>query len=259
MSATLPTGKTSQITAEAEKRRENTKPRPGYSGVEEHSAPFHSFLEHSATFAFPGVLIAALYYSSLHLVAYNMLWLLAPIFILAWVAADFISGVVHWACDTYGTENTPIFGQAMIKPFRLHHIYPRDITTHNFVVTNGNTCIVSIPAVGAILAMMLAYEGEPSLLLGIGGALMTLITFATVMTNQFHKWSHAEKVGPVIGFLQKYHLILNVAYHAKHHAYPHDKVYTITCGWLSPFLDKIKFFRGLEYILAKVGIQMTGR
>lgn len=101
----------------------------GYSGVEEHSTPFHAFLEHSTTFLFPLFLLANLYFSLSQLHELELLWLALLAIPLSLVLGDLISGLVHWTADTYFSEDTPIIGQSLVKPFRLHHLYPRDICT----------------------------------------------------------------------------------------------------------------------------------
>ena len=54
-------------------------------------------------------------------------------FIVAQFLVDFMSGVAHWAGDTWGTFKTPIFGSTVIGPFRMHHVDPQDITIHGFM------------------------------------------------------------------------------------------------------------------------------
>ena len=88
----------------------------GYSGVEEHSTPFHAFLEHSTTFLFPVLLLLSLYFSLSQLHELELLWLALLAIPLGLVLGDLVSGLVHWVADTYFSEETPIIGQSLVKP-----------------------------------------------------------------------------------------------------------------------------------------------
>lgn len=51
----------------------------------------------------------------------TLLWpqnlLLAPAaLLLGYLAADILSGTVHWFCDTFFSEDTPLIGQVLIRP-----------------------------------------------------------------------------------------------------------------------------------------------
>ena len=61
-------------------------------------------------------------------------------FVIAQFLVDWISGMLHWACDTWGKFTTPIVGPTLIRNFRMHHVDPQDITKHGFVETNASSC-----------------------------------------------------------------------------------------------------------------------
>ena len=88
--------------------------------------------------------------------------------------------------------------------------------------------------------------------------LMALVSLClgVFATNQFHKWSHEDEVGPIVDFLQRTGIILGREHHSKHHSAPYDRNYCITTGWLNPVLGRIGFFRTLERLITAVtGVQ----
>ncbi len=165
-------------------------------------------------------------------------------FMLGYVVADFISGVVHWAADTWGTPECPIVGAALIRPFREHHVDPKEITRHDFVETNGNNCFVSIaPTVAAVL---IPQHGAGAL---FAATLVFSLTLWVLFTNQFHKWAHLDSPPAVIDWLQRMNLILPRDHHAVHHTAPYAKYYCITVGWLNEALFRLRFFQTLERVI----------
>jgi ubiquitin-conjugating enzyme E2 variant len=182
-------------------------------------------------------------------------WLVLLAAPLGIVLGDFVSGIVHWAADSYGTEETPVIGQSLVKPFRLHHVYPRDITTHGLVETTGNVCILAVPVFGACLYLM--WLLPDSGLLAFSVVCFALTAAATVATNQFHKWAHQESPSAFARWLQRKRLVLEPAHHKLHHTQPFNMNYCITNGWLNPVLNKLKFFRRLEATLGVFGIKTT--
>jgi plasmanylethanolamine desaturase len=176
-------------------------------------------------------------------------WLALCAFMLGYVASDFISGVVHWAADTWGTAEWPVVGQSLIRPFREHHVDQYEITRHDFVELNGNNCFVSIlPGVGAVLL-----QQGPGL---TGNFFLGTFVFSLILwvfcTNQFHKWSHLDHPPAWMDRLQRWHLILPRDHHQQHHTAPYTKYYCITVGWLNEPLTRLHFFAALERLVSAV-------
>ena len=56
------------------------------------------------------------------------LWWVVPVMPLAaWITADFVTGVVHFLADTFGSPETPCLGPMFVRPFREHHDDPEAI------------------------------------------------------------------------------------------------------------------------------------
>jgi hypothetical protein len=163
---------------------------------------------------------------------------------------DFISGFVHWAGDTLGSETMPVIGPTFVKPFRFHHVDQKDITRHDFIETNGNNCILSVLLMLHVALLMPRAPG----FFFYYGALMFSIALFTLGTNQFHKWAHSEpETLPVtVRFLQRTGLILSPTHHVTHHTAPYETYYCITHGMLNPLLARVGFFRHLERLVAVV-------
>lgn len=173
-------------------------------------------------------------------------FLAASAFMLGFVAADFVSGVVHWLADTWGSVDLPIIGPALIRPFREHHVDPKAITRHDFVETNGNNCFVCIAPV-ALTAGLVPFESWTGVFAGVLVFSLCLWIFCT---NQFHKWSHLDDPPPAIAALQKLSLILPRDHHSVHHTAPYATYYCITVGWLNEPLHRLRFFRVLERMVS---------
>jgi len=163
---------------------------------------------------------------------------------LGFVAADFLSGFVHWMADTWGTPDCPVIGKALIRPFREHHVDQKEITRHDFVETNGNNCFISIvPAVCAALVPLT----DPANV--FTATAIFSVTLWVLLTNQFHKWSHLDDPPRSVDWLQRMGLILPRDHHAVHHSAPYTKYYCITVGWLNEPLHRLRFFQALEWLV----------
>lgn len=164
--------------------------------------------------------------------------------VLGIVAADFVSGMVHWACDTWGRADIPIIGTIVLKSFRLHHVDQKGITRHDFFEANILNFIVSIPVMVGAFKMTLASEVR-----AFFAMFLSFLVVFVVLTNQIHKWAHQAKRSKIVNWLQDRNIILSAKAHALHHTRPYTRSYCITTGWLNKPLEKIKFFPRLERLI----------
>ena len=171
-------------------------------------------------------------------------WLLAGAVFLGFLAADFVSGFVHWLADTWGATDMPVLGSAFIRPFREHHVDQEAITRHDFIETNGANSIISVPvAVGALFIPLHTPVGL------FACAFLTSMILWVFGTNQAHKWAHMAQPPALIATLQRLNLVLPRGHHSIHHSAPFNRYYCITVGWLNYPLRKIRFFETLEWII----------
>lgn len=159
------------------------------------------------------------------------------------LAADVVTGGVHWACDTWGSQKTPVVGASLIRSFREHHTQPLAMLDHDSIEVNGEAttaataafALLAFPASQAVLA-------EHPFFYGLA---WSLISFSA-LANQLHQWAHAAHLPRVVRMLQRIGLVLTPVRHARHHSGAHTSGYCITTGWMNPMLDAIGFWRALE-------------
>lgn len=173
-----------------------------------------------------------------------------PTLFVAYLAADFLSGFVHFLGDSFGDIDTPIVGKTFIFPFREHHVDQKAITRHDFFETNGHNCLVSIPVL--LIEYFLFPEGHLSLLAFAFFLFLFGLVLFVFCTNQFHKWAHQDHPNAFARFLQSHGWILTPTRHKKHHTSPFESHFCITTGWLNEALEKIHFFSWAKQTLAKI-------
>jgi ubiquitin-conjugating enzyme E2 variant len=150
--------------------------------------------------------------------------------------ADFASGVVHWLADEFFHEDTPVLGTLLIRPFREHHRDPLAITRHGWLEVSGNNALVCLPLLAWVWGGTAAAAPGPP-----WTAVVLTTTLAVVLTNQVHKWAHAERVPRIVAALQSRGILLSPQRHARHHERL-DRAYCVTTGWLNAPLDAIRLF-----------------
>jgi ubiquitin-conjugating enzyme E2 variant len=175
-------------------------------------------------------------------------WL--PLAVAGGVAcADFLSGLGHWAFDTWGSPDTKLIGERLLKAFRDHHVTPHDILERSFVDLNGEMAMAALPLL--VAAALVPLDGE---WWHFTAALLVASCGIGMFTNQFHKWAHMTSPGPPwpARLLQRAGLILGREHHARHHEAPSTNAYCITTGWWNPILERTRFFERLERLVTLV-------
>jgi hypothetical protein len=156
-------------------------------------------------------------------------------------AADFGSGLIHWAADTWGRDDLPLIGPRLLVPFRVHHVNPDDFLRRRFSEANGDVAFLAVPVLIGLGAVPLeTVWGGPVAVFGFG------LCGIGMMTNQIHPWAHMSSPPRPVRVLQDCGLILRRAEHAVHHERPYHARYCITTGWCNRPLEAIGFFRHVE-------------
>lgn len=165
------------------------------------------------------------------------------------LAADLVTGLVHWTCDTWGGSQTTSLGGNLVRAFREHHRTPERMLDHDWVEVNGETALAALVAFLLLspLALFCARAGYPS-----GYAFLWSFICFGATANQLHKWAHEQAPPRAVRTMQRFGLILSGDRHERHHRAPHTDNYCISTGWLNAPLDAIGFWRRLERLVEAV-------
>jgi len=162
-------------------------------------------------------------------------------FVATVFAAEFVSGIVHWFEDAYVREDTPLIGKLVGRPNTVHHHFPRYMTRHNWWQSSWDLVLLAaILVVGAWCFGLLTWQ-------------VWLFAVLAANANEFHKWEHRTRKenGRVISFLQDIWILQSAKHHALHHTDPKNSHYCTVTNVLNPLLDGIRFWDGLEWLLAR--------
>jgi ubiquitin-conjugating enzyme E2 variant len=157
------------------------------------------------------------------------------------LVAEFVAGVVHWFEDAYVREDTPLIGRIVGRPNTVHHHFPRYMTRHNWWQSSWDLALLAAMLVAG--AWILGWLTWP----------VWLFAMLAANANEFHKWAHRTRKenGRVISLLQDMNLLQTARHHALHHTDPKNSHYCTVTNVLNPLLDGIRFWDGLEWLLAR--------
>ena len=176
-----------------------------------------------------------------------------PALLLAHYLADLLSGLIHWACDSFGCPSTRFWGPALIGPFRRHHDAPRDITKITLSENLGSSAIAGLAALLLLGRELLSWDPLTPMAT-FGMLLFILFIQLSVLSNLFHRWAHLseEDKNQAIGFLQDHNLVIQPEQHWRHHKQDFRVNYCISNGWANQVTNRIPWVL-IEQFMAKFG------
>lgn len=172
---------------------------------------------------------------------FKWIWYLLQFFLL-WLAADFITGMVHWWEDTYGNPSWKVIGKYVVEPNLVHHKQPNKLLEGSYW-TRINTSFFAAAIIGTVLW-----------LIGLHSWQILVCLLFCVQGNEIHAMSHRPDRGtsPLTRFLQKTGLFQSKKMHRWHHKAPYETNFCIMSDFVNPILNKIGFWRKLESLIWKV-------
>ena len=160
-------------------------------------------------------------------------------------AVDFITGVIHWAEDTWtALGRSTLLDRYVVRDNIEHHRKPGGIRSGTYWETN-RVCIALASAIGCVLMLCGVHAWEA----------YAIVLFAS-QSNQVHKWSHCANPPRAIRALQRLGILQSPAHHAEHHKRPYASRFCTTTNFLNPVLDGLRFWRGLEWLIERCGVRV---
>lgn len=173
--------------------------------------------------------------------------------LIAWLLADFITGVFHWFEDRYLDGNASLeFARGVATDNVLHHDKP------TAMLLNSKWENMRSAAVFAWPIAFFAWEFGAPLWLWLGLAL-------TAFGNLVHRFAHTpyRQLPRWIRGLQEFGLFISRDHHATHHYAMGQRItkanaaqaYCPMTDWMNPILDRLRFWSGAERLAALFGIK----
>jgi hypothetical protein len=162
------------------------------------------------------------------------------------LTADFLSGALHWAEDSWlAPGRNALLDRWIVLPNIEHHERPGSIRQGTYWETNNVT--IALAAGAALVCTAFRVQAwEVYLTLAIGS-----------QSNQLHAWAHTARPPRIIGWLQHARILQSAKVHASHHRRPYGSHYCTTTNCLNPLLDQTGFWRALERIGTWCGATMV--
>jgi len=170
-------------------------------------------------------------------------------------SADVVSGLLHWAFDTWFDQTNTAF-QRIIRIVREHHIYPQKIFNY---AAHEEVGLMSWFGLLGFVPVCLSYITRTKPERTVAPTVLTaslVYSLSITFSLELHKQGHQFQPGRLCRALQASHVILSPELHMKHHAREHDAYYCIVNGLGDLTLGRLGLFRFLESaITALTGVK----
>lgn len=165
-------------------------------------------------------------------------------------AADLVTGLLHWAFDTWFSPHRGVF-RRMVAIVRDHHVRPDEIFLFRFATDIGVLSWFGALGAFTLLLATLPLASSDSLVCGL--ALSAIVFSVNVsLMYEYHKWGHRRQRGPIVRIAQRLGLLLSPDHHLQHHRGAHDSHYCLVNGMADRTLGSLGLFRGLERVITAV-------
>jgi Lipid desaturase domain len=158
--------------------------------------------------------------------------------------ADFASGLVHWAMDTWFSG--AVLGRA-VAIAREHHTHPRNILAYGFLEHAALGSAPSAVFIGLSATITACHANSPTsyFFMIIWLVTSTCLLFGTSLHNLGHKRPRSA----LVRMAQTMHLIISPEHHLVHHRGGQIARYCVINGWANYPCDRLHVWRGLERLV----------
>ena len=164
--------------------------------------------------------------------------------LVGYFLADFASGAVHWAMDTWFDERT--MGRA-IAITREHHTHPDHVYGFLENASFGSAPSAAVFGFATVVTALFPVSAVTWALV-----LSWLISATCLLFGMhFHNLAHKPARSAIMRLAQRLHLVCPPAHHWVHH-HNHTIHYCVVNGWANYVCDGLHVWRALERVIGPV-------
>lgn len=163
--------------------------------------------------------------------------------------ADFVSGLLHWAFDTWFHEDIPLV-RRMVLLVREHHTHPDRIFRYHFWQDAGMLSWFALFTTAPFVWLAVGAAGVPGGVQCMWAMIAVTMSIEVVFMFEFHKCGHRVQRSDLVRRLQRFHLLLSPDHHLRHHSGRHDRNYCLITGIADQTLGRLGAFRALERVIS---------